>query len=168
MSYKITQCQLKIGSIYAPPQQVSAPTANSKGVGEFLAETYKAIGEYANNWHSGLINIYNFNADVPHTTVAGDGQAAAASANAAGPAQVGRALYGLDLDAFGKSDVESGINTILNNPITIQITSSSAYTNAPVAAANAAQVAASLNAINMLLHDIVFSITPDGAFTASS
>ena len=118
--------------MYLPAQQIKGSNGfDSKGNAEFLVETFKAVGEYGNNSHSSLLNIYNFGADV-NTTLT-----------------TGRALYGLDVDAFGRSDVESGINTILNNPLTITGTSSAGYGN-------------SLNAYTMLYHDVVFAITPSG------
>ena len=131
-SNKVTSYQMKAGSMYLPAQQIKGSNGfDSKGNAEFLVETFKAVGEYGNNSHSSLLNIYNFGADV-NTTLT-----------------TGRALYGLDVDAFGRSDVESGINTILNNPLTITGTSSAGYGN-------------SLNAYTMLYHDVVFAITPSG------
>jgi len=108
-----------------------------RGSAEFLCEAFKAVGEYGNNTHSSMVNLFNFNADV-----------------VASAGSVGRAIYGLDVDAFGRSDTESGINTIRNNPITIITQSAVAY-------------ATPLNVYNILFHDIVLAVTPDGQFSCS-
>ena len=63
---------------------------------------------------------------------------------------VGRAVYGFDLDAFTKQPLESGVNTIMNSPIMIDITASAAI---PV-----------VNCFCHLLHDVLFVIKPDGSF----
>jgi len=131
-SNAVSQYQMKAGSMYLPAQQIKASNGvTSVGNAEFLVETFKAVGEYGNSTHSSLLNIYNFGADV----------------NTAGT--VGRALYGLDVDCFGRSDCESGISTIMNNPITISGNSTTAYANA-------------LNAYTLLYHDVVFAVTPTG------
>jgi hypothetical protein len=65
---------------------------------------------------------------------------------------VGRAVYGIDLDAFSKSPIESGVNTVLNNPITINVTNGA--------------IAGLVN-YTFLLYDVLFHITPDGQFVAS-
>ena len=151
----LTNFQLKIGSDYYPNQRIMGVANSSAGNGEFINETWKAIGEYNNVYHSALCNIHNFAQDI---------NPAIAAANAATfggiiPAQilqntVGRAVYGLDVDAFGRTDVESGVNTILNNPITFNFEQSVAY-------------AGVLNAYTFLLHDAVFVISPDGSFSVS-
>jgi hypothetical protein len=140
--------QLKLGSSYYPPQALRAANANNPATnGEFLCETFKAAGIYNDRNHTSLLNAYNFGADV--------------RLNAADAAfNTGRAIYGLDLDAFGRSDTESGCNTILNNPITVITTSATGYTNA-------AGAAAPLNVYNIMYHDVVFAISPDGALTVN-
>jgi hypothetical protein len=140
LSNKLTQYQLKIGSTYYPPQQVKVNNGDARysaNNGEFLNEAFKAIGEYCNNNHSSMVNIYNFGGDVSNN-----------------PWVVSRAVYALDLDAFGRSEVESGCNTILNSPITVNTVSSAGYANP-------------LNVINLLYHDVVFAVSPDGSFTLS-
>jgi len=153
-SNKLRTLQLKLGSTYYPPQQLKAnanDASNPASSAEFLVETFKAIGETGNNYHSSMMNLYNFGVDI-------------GSVNAPSAVAVGRPVYGLDLDAFGRSDVESGVNTIMNNPITVITNSSAAYVSSAVGGANPNST---LNAINFLYHDCVFSISPDGAVTVN-
>lgn len=134
--------QLKLGSTYYPPQALRANNANSSAAnGEFLCETFKASGIYNDRNHMSLLNAYNFGADV-------------ALGVADRQYSTGRAVFGLDLDAFGRSDVESGCNTIMNNPITVITNSAAAY-------------GSSLNVINVLYHDVIFAISPDGSLTVN-
>ena len=139
-SLRLTQFQLKIGSTYYPPQQIKVNAGDaslSASNGEFLVEYHKALGEYNNINHSSMINTTNFGTDY------------GADAN-----RVCRAVYGLDLDSFGRSDVESGVNTIINNPITFNVQCAAIPGYTP-------------NCYNMLLHDVVFSVDPSGAFTCN-
>jgi hypothetical protein len=129
--------RLKIGSEYYPTSYIGngsdrASLANENG--EYISETFKAIAEYNNKYHKSLVNSENF---AGTDSVIGS---------------VGRAVYGFDLDAFTKQPLESGINTIMNSPIMIDITAS-------------AQIPA-LNCFCHLLHDVLFVIKPDGSFVA--
>lgn len=156
-SNKLSNFQVKIGSQYFPPARVTCRTdaSDSKANGEVLVELNKAIAEYSNSYHAGLINAYNFGVDLNPGTVAAIAQANGLITNAQAYQNIaGRALYGLDLDAFGKSDVESGVNMILNNPLTVNFEQSAGY----------GQV---LNALTYLLHDVVYTIDPSGAFSVS-
>ena len=127
----IQSLQIKIGSDYYPQQPIVADSTNALACGWYLNETFKALSVYNDVTHSGLVNIYNF-----------------ATSTAASAVQVGRAVYGVDCDAFGKSDVESGVNTILSNPITVLMTGS----------------AGSCDAHSYLLYDAIHQIKSDGSF----
>ena len=69
-------------------------------------------------------------------------------------------MYGIDLDGFSPSngEIESGINMVLNNPMTI--TTSGVITNGN------AYVACNMYA--HLLHDVLIRIGSDGKVTKSS
>jgi hypothetical protein len=126
----LTSLQVKAGSEYFPPQPIRANSASASECGWFVNETYKALSVYGDVNHSGVVNIANF----------------ASSAQSA--TQVGRAVYGLDLDAFGKDPVESGLNTIVNNPITVLMEGSTG----------------GCATISHLLYDCIFQIRSDGSF----
>lgn len=179
----LTNYQVKIGSEYYPPQRIQASNhgdaSNPNSNGEFVNELNKAIGEYANTYHESLLNIYNFSQDVNNRTTIAAVAAVAANPNANPPVAavaavpagsavvttglarddiyqyaVGRALYGLDLDAFGRSDSESGVSSILNNPLTFNFQQNGSFGGV-------------LNAYTMLMHDVVFQIDPSGLFTVA-
>jgi hypothetical protein len=133
----IQSLQVKAGSSYFPQQPIRADSTSASSCGWYLNETYKALSVYNDVGHSGVVNTRNF-------------ASSAQSVN-----QVGRAVYGLDLDAFGKDPVESGLNTIVNNPLTIMMEGS-------IGSAGAVQCAA----ITHLLYDCIFHIRPDGSFVA--
>jgi hypothetical protein len=128
----LTSYQLKIGSELYPNQAIvgtSLPNGNS----EFIMETLKAIGEYTNINHSSIFCPKTF---------ANTGNLAF---------DCGRACYGLDLDCFSGQRLESGVNTILNNPINV----------------NCAGVNVACDCYIFLMHDVIYSIRPDGVFTVS-
>ena len=130
----VTGLSFTIGSDHYPNQPISGTASDYKTNCEYLLETLKAIGEYGNVMHQSIINPVNFaSPDVSATSV-------------------GRAVYGIDLDAFSKSPIESGVNTVLNNPITINVTNPGT---------------AGLVNYTFLLYDVIFHITPDGQFVAA-
>jgi hypothetical protein len=129
----VTELSFRIGSEIYPNQPIRGTAADSTKNCEFILETLKAIGEYNSLGHQSLINPVNF------------------ASSAVSLVSVGRAVFGIDLDAFSKSPIESGVNTVLNNPVTISASS-----------ANFAG-----NNFTFMLHDILFFISPDGHFTAS-
>ena len=153
---KLTSFQMKIGSEYYPNQRVMGAANLPTGNGEFIVEAYKAISEYGNVYHSSLCNIFNFAQDVsPAVIVAGiPADFGGISDEQFYRNAVGRSIYGLDVDAFGRSDTESGISTIMNNPISINFEQSGAYGSV-------------LNVFTYLLHDAVFVIEKNGKFTVS-
>lgn len=128
----ISSLQLKIGSDYYPTQPLRADSNDPKTCGLYLNETFHSLGVYNDINHTSLVNTYNF------------------AANEQTAKKVGRAVYGIELDAFGREAVESGINTIVSNPITFIMENS----------------AGNLNAYSHLLFDCIFTIQPDGQFVA--
>lgn len=122
--------QVKAGSSYFPPQPIRADSTSASSCGWFLNETYKALSVYNDVGHSGVVNTQNF-------------ASSAQSVDA-----VGRAVFGFDLDAFGKDPVESGLNTILNNPLTVLMEGS----------------VGGCAVITHLLYDAIFHVRPDGSF----
>ena len=129
----LTSFKLKIGSEYYPNQSVSGDATSATNNAEFIAELYKAIGEWNNNAHTSIINAINF------------------ASNDDTVASCGRAVYGLDVDAFGRAALESGVNSVLN-PITVEFTPS---------------LVAPLNSYVHLLFDQIYIIRDDGVVTVS-
>ncbi len=130
----VTGLQLKIGSEFYPNSALQGNGSDEKSNSEYILETMKAIGEYCNVSHNSLICSKNF----------ASGDATLASC--------GRAVYGIDLDAFTKSNIESGVNSVLNNPINVMVTSGGV---------------ANLNAYVYLYYDCIFNISPNGSFSVS-
>ena len=130
----LTSLSFTIGSDHYPTQPIIGDSTSSGSNCEYILETLKAIGEYGNTLHQSIINPVNFASVGVSLT------------------SVGRAVYGIDLDAFSKSPIESGVNTVLNNPITINVTNGA--------------IAGLVN-YTFLLYDVLFHITPDGQFVAS-
>ena len=129
----ITEYQLKIGSQLFP---ISALSGDSSVLhnSEFVIEVLKACGEYGNLSHTSVFNSHTF----------------AVTGNTYD--DVGKAAYGLDLDAFSaKNSCECGINTILNNPITVMTKGNTT----------------ACDCYNFLLYDAILSILPSGVFTLS-
>ena len=108
------------------------PTKNTNA--EFIVELFKASGDLSNLHHTSIINSDNFASDAVSITA------------------VGRSLYGLDLDAFNKSKVESGLNSYVNSPMYIDYTATGTGGNLYV----------------HLNYDILYCIKPDGSFVSSS
>ena len=133
--HDITSYQLKIGSrLYPSSALVGDSTALHNS--EFLIEVLKAVGEYGNINHNSIFSCETF--EVSNNLYN----------------ETGIACYGLDLDSFGPSNqqCESGINTVLNNPLIVMATT-----------ANATPV----DSYNFLLYDAILSILPSGVFTIS-
>lgn len=128
----LTSLQLKIGSEYFPVQPIRANSASGSACGLYLNECYHALGVYNSVDHSSLVNIRNF------------------AANDQAVNKVGRAVYGIDLDAFGNESCESGLNSVINNPITVMMERPNGE----------------FNCHTFLLHDVVFQITTQGSFIA--
>ena len=127
----LTAYKVKVGSEYYPSNDVRGVASDQLSNSEFLVETYKAIGEFNNTMHSGLINCENF---------ANDG-------NTFG--DVGRSVYGMDLDSFQKAQIEAGVNMVNNNPMIIEFES-------PAAAA--------IDSYTHLLYDCLYVLKPSGEF----
>ena len=135
----IKDYQIKIGSEMLPSYSVrgfsNEPTKN----GEFVVELLKSASEYSNSMHTGLINCDSF-ANNDNTI-----------------SSVGRSLYGCNTDAFDKQDLESGISTIENSPITVKFDQS-----IPVGS-----VAIVQDGYVMMYHDIIWSLSPSGQLAVS-
>lgn len=129
----LTSFKLKIGSEYYPNQSVSGDASSATDNAEFIAELYKAVGEWNNNAHTSIINQINF------------------ASNDATNVSCGRAVYGLDVDAFGRANLESGVNSV-NNNITVEFTPS---------------LANPLNSYVHLLFDQIYVIRSDGVVSVS-
>lgn len=137
----VAALQLKIGSDYLPPQPLRANSDSRTECGLYINEAYKALNVYNNPDHAGVVNIDNF-CQAPYT-VAGGARVYALDA-------VNRAVFGIDLDAV-RGDVESGVSTIINNPMTIMMEGSKG----------------NCSAFSHLLYDCLFVIGQDGSFSVS-
>jgi len=125
--------QLKIGSEYFPSYSVRGSSV-AFGNSEYIVELLKAANQFGNSNYTGLIN--------------GDSFANNTSSNT----EVGRALYGVDCDAFGRENVESGTSTIENSPITITFDGGAGV---------------AMDAYLFLYSDVVYSISPSGQIAVS-
>ena len=99
----INSFQGRIGSEYLTNYAIAGDSTKSKENGEYIVELLKSASEYGNSMHTGLINSASFANNVSNVTT------------------VGRALYGCECDVFGKENCESGISTVANTPISIDI-----------------------------------------------
>jgi hypothetical protein len=133
----ITQIQYKFGSQYLPSYPIRGDSASSSDNGEYVVELLKAASEYGNSMHTGLINCDSF--------------ANVGNANT----DCGRAVFGIDCDAFGREHVESGLSTVENTPITVQW-------SRPGAGAIAQDV------YLFLYHDVIYNVLPNGLVTRST
>ena len=129
--------QLKVGQTLYPTQAIRASDVGDYS--EFITETMKSVGCYANSHNAGVITPTNYITN----TLAVIGAVLTP----------GRAVFGLDLDAFTKQNIESGVNTILDNPLTLMTT----HTGPEVA----------LNCDIYLLHDIILVLQSNGEFLVS-
>ena len=130
----VTRLQLKAGSLFLPPQALSATDSTAKNNCEFIVSTLGAIGEFQNPNHFSLMNSATF----------------ASEGNLIG--SCGRAVYGLDCDAFTRANVESGLNLVNNSPLNIIVTQSAG---------------AAYNSFVYLLYDAVYTILPNGSCVKS-
>lgn len=96
--------QVKVGSQYYPPQQLTADRADSTQV-EMIANTFLALSEFNNIHNCPCINKEQFFKNDASTSL-----------------QVGRAIYGMDFEAFSKSSTMCGVNTVVNSPMIVQFT----------------------------------------------
>ena len=131
----VTGLQFKIGSEHYPNQPIVGVASSSTDNSEYIYELQKALGVYNNINHSSMINTVNFASDDDT------------------PALCARPLFGIDLDGFSGNQIESGVNTILNTPINVNITCSASTPG--------------LVNYTHLLYDVIYNITPDGQFLMS-
>jgi hypothetical protein len=126
--------QLKFGSNFYPTHKITGTSFLAHDNGEYIYELEKALGHYSDLNHSSIINNINF--------------ADASSVES----KCGKAVYAIDTDLFTSEPLESGINTILNNPLLILLNQSDKFVG---------------TAYTFLLYDAIFTIAPTGAFTVS-
>ena len=131
----VTSFYLKCGSTFFPNQPITS-NSNVNLSGGYITETYKALNEFGNIHCKALMNAGNFASD-GNTT-----------------ASVGRAVYGVDLDAFVSkgSHIESGFDFVNNNLTNINM--------------NGTFVASDMY-IRHILHDILIKIDQNFTLTAS-
>jgi hypothetical protein len=126
--------QLKFGSNFYPTHKLIGKSDKAEDNGEYLYELEKALGHYSDLNHSSIINNLNF-AD-----------------NSSLVNSCGKAVYAIDTDLFTSEPLESGINTILNNPLLILLDQTAVFKG---------------TAYTHLLYDAIFTISPSGSFTVS-
>jgi hypothetical protein len=126
--------QLKFGSQFYPTQKITGKSDATSDNSEYLYELQKAMGHYGDLSQATIINNVNF----------ADSSSVLASC--------GKAVYAIDTDLFTSEPLESGINTILNNPLLINIEQEFAFVG---------------TAYTHLLYDAIFTISPTGSFTVS-
>jgi len=109
-NFNMREYQLKVGSIMYPPTPVQAvldtPAGAAAGRGEAAAELSKCFGTLGSTHGTGVlsrINTYTVDCDV----------AGMAAQSAAGGPMVTHifAPFGIDLEAFQRTAIESGVNT---------------------------------------------------------
>jgi hypothetical protein len=130
---EITSIQYKFGSQYLPTYPIRGNAADAKQNGEFVVELLKAAAEYGSNSHTGLINCTSF------------------ANNGNDDLDCGRAVYGIDCDAFGREHVESGLSTVENTPITVKWDRPAGGIGQDV--------------YLFLYHDVIFNVLPNGVVT---
>ena len=131
----VTSFQLKCGSTFFPNQPITG-NATKEHNGSFITETYKAIGDYANIHGKALMNANNW------------------ATNGNVTADCGRAVYGIDLDAFVSkgSNIESGFDFVNNNPCNINMVGT---------------FGAAADMYIHIMHDILIKIDQNFTLTAS-
>jgi hypothetical protein len=134
----ITSLQYKFGSQYLPSYPIRGNAADPKHNGEFVVETIKAIADYGNSMWTGLVNNDSF-ANVGH---AND--------------DCGRAVFGIDCDCFHEN-VESGLSTVENNPITVKWDRPAPAGGAP-----------GQDVYLCIYHDVLYNILLNGVVTRSA
>ena len=141
----INSFQLKVGSNFYPDQAIAGKSNTRSETSEYQMELFKAMGCYSDSQHVSIINSDNFISR--ENTVA----------------NIGRAVYGIDLDGFSAagngSDIESGLNCVLNNPMTITM---------PCSPPPGGDVVLACSMYVHLLHDSLIKIGGDGRMTKSS
>ena len=120
-SCNISSYQLKVGSVVYPPTAIAGPGQALLAVsqtrrGECLMELCKAMGTLSFSAPSGaLLNTLTYMADqgsaVAATTADGDNGAGGATLVPDGADAVGVCPFGLDLEAFQHTALESGVDT---------------------------------------------------------
>ena len=146
ISNNISGYQIKIGSDLYPAQKIGDNGSNSDSSllnADFITQTLMGLGEYNSIYCQSIMNNETFSVQTPD-----DGNYGICSANV-----VNRTMYGIDLDAFSMSPIESGVNAIINSPISIHFTGGK-------------QIIA-YDAHTFIMHDVLFSLLPNGSFVVS-
>lgn len=120
----LTDYQLKIGSMLYPPTPVEVNIPNGAGSNraEALSELAKCFGTVSSATGTGILNSFNY-----ASTSAGVGTGAAAimplDAGAGAPTNTCKfSPFGMDLEAFQRTAIESGVNTADRSlPITLML-----------------------------------------------
>ena len=102
-----------------------------------------ALGKYNSVHCQSIMNNETFSAATPNDGNYGWGNADV----------VNRSMYGIDLDAFSMSPIESGVNAIINSPISIQFTGG--------------KQTIAYDCHTFIMHDVLFSLLPNGSFVVS-
>jgi hypothetical protein len=149
-SIGMTGYQVKVGSQLYPPQVISGDASSaSKNASEFFSETLKAVGCLGNSHNAGVIENGSY-CITPTSAVANTYPCTNHFGETGIPA---RAVFGLDFDSFTKQQIESGVNTINDNPINVMLTH--------------AQPQFATTADIYLLHDEILIIDQQGSFRLS-
>lgn len=128
----VTNFQCKVGQTFYPPQALTSTLvggAADSSQTEMMASTMLAISEF-NNVHCAPIitpQQWRFNGDSTDVVC-------------------GKAVYGVDFESFSKSNTMCGVDTIVNNPLTINVTTDGTARSANV----------------FLCYDSYLAIKPDG------
>tara|TARA_R110002020_G_scaffold435602_1_gene645782 strand:- start:265 stop:1692 length:1428 start_codon:yes stop_codon:yes gene_type:complete len=152
----IQEFQLKIGSVVYPPTPVQCQHRGGAAIGasggqraEQLMELAKAWGNVGSTKGLGMLQGLNYG-----TTIETEAVGAAVGGFLSGGGQYRFCPFGLDLEAFQRVAIESGVNTADRSlPISL------------ILSHNGAQVAQTLDAY--VLADALFYINSDGSMSVS-
>ena len=152
----LQEFQLKIGSVVYPPTPVQCQHRGGAAIGasggqrsEQLMELAKAWGNVGSNKGLGMLQSLNYG-----TTIETEANGAATNGFLSGGAQYVFCPYGLDLEAFQRVAIESGVNTADRSlPISLILSHNSAQSEQQVDA--------------FILADALFYINADGSMSVS-
>ena len=152
----LQEFQLKIGSVVYPPTPVQCSHRGGAAIGatgsqraEQLMELAKAWGNVGSTKGLGMLQSLNYG-----TTIETEAVGAAVNGFLSGGGQYAFCPYGLDLEAFQRVAIESGVNTADRSlPISL------------ILSHTGAQAAQTLDAF--ILADALFYINADGSMSVS-
>jgi hypothetical protein len=131
----VRELQVNAGNVFYPTQAIRGTATDEKANGEFIVELYKSLGQFANTHTTGIISANNFKKND------------ASTAN-----DIGRAMYGIELESFSKQSIQSGLDTSINTPMNLMFS----FTNSVESTAHI-----------FVHHDVYFTIK-DGVFTKNA